>query len=197
MLSPGADQASERATYTAIVASNGCSVASSQSSNWVPIAVALIGLAGVIAAAVISKNSSSQAEPEPVSSAVAFAPESDPAAMPPPPVAITGVLIGRAGSEPFVSEVSTRFSPEEEVAITVRYEAHDEVSNFPVRLSARISSGFGQGVEEQIADVSRPGKSFWTFRFKPKDGWIGSQQFVWIEVDGQKAYSQTINISSR
>lgn len=172
-------------------------MASSRSSNWVPIVVALIGLAGVILAAVISNNSSSQAEPEPVSSTAASVPAPDPAAMPPLSVAITGVLIGKAGSEPFVSEVSTRFSPEEEVAITVRYEANDKVSNFPVRLSARISSGFGQGVEEQIADVSDPGASFWTFRFKPKEGWIGSQQFVWIEVDGQKAYSQTINISSR
>ena len=157
--------------------------------------VALIGLAGVVAAAVISKNSSSQTEPAAMSSAVASVPESGPAAMPPPSVAITGVLIGKAGSEPFVSEVSTRFSPSEEVAITVRYEANDEVSNFPVRLSAHIASGFGNGVLEQSADVSKPGNSFWTFRFKPKDGWIGSEHFVWIRINGRDAYSQQFDVA--
>jgi len=109
-------------------------------------------------------------------------------------VAITGVLIGRTGDQPFVSDVITQFGPKEEMAITVRYAASEEVSNFPVRLSARVFSGMGNGVEEQVSDVSVPGNSFWTFRFKPKDGWISSQQFVSIEVDGRKAYSQAVNI---
>lgn len=124
-------------------------------------------------------------------------PEPGPAAMPSPSVAITGVLIGKAGSDPFVSEVSTRFSPNEEVAITVRYEANDEVSNFPVRLSAQIGSGFGNGVVEQSADVSKPGNSFWTFRFKPKDGWMGSQHFVWIRINGRDTYSQQFNVAEK
>ena len=93
-----------------------------------------------------------------------------------------------------MSEVITQFAPKDEIAITVRYAAGEEVSNFPVRLSARIFSGFGNGVEEQVSDVSRPGNSFWTFRFKPKDGWIG-EQFVSIEVDGHKAYSQVLTIA--
>ena len=170
-------------------------MASSRSSNWVPIVVALTGLAGVIAAAVISKNSSSEAEPTPMSSASSSVPAADPAAKPSPSVAITGVMIGKAGSDPFVSEVSTRFASDEEVAITVRYEANDVVSNFPVRLSARIASGLGNLAVEQSADISRPGNSFWTFRFKPKDGWMGSQHFVWIRINGRDAYSQQFDVA--
>lgn len=171
-------------------------MASSRSSNWVPIVVALIGLAGVIAAAVISRDGTNSPEHR---STAATAAQAEPvsATEQPSPVAITGVLIGRTGDQPFVSDVITQFGPKEEMAITVRYTASEEVSNFPVRLSARVFSGMGNGVEEQVSDVSVPGNSFWTFRFKPKDGWFSSQQFVSIEVDGRKAYSQAVNIKNQ
>lgn len=166
-------------------------MANDRGASWVHIVVAVITVAGGIAVALISKDA--YTEKEAATPAVAAVPQ----AVARSPLAIAGVLIGKAGDQPFVSEVSTQFAPKDEVAITVRYTAAQEVSNFPVRLSARIASGLSNGVAEQVADVSRPGNSFWTFRFKPKDGWIGSQQFVWIEVDGQKEYSQTLNINSQ
>lgn len=170
-------------------------MANDRGANWVHIVVAVITVAGGIAVAFITTNSYPNREAAgPTAEAPAIV-EAAPPAVPFSPVAITGVLIGRAGSEPVVSEVITQFASQDEIAITVRYKAAEQVANFPVRLSARIFSGIGNGVEEQVSDVSRPGDSFWTFRFKPKAGWISSQQFVSIEIDGEKAYSQTLTIN--
>ena len=167
-------------------------MATPKPSVWVPILVALIGVAGVIGAAVISRNATISTDPATVVDTIPREPVRTPA--PPSAVAITGVLIGKAEDEFFVSEALTQFAPRDEVAITVHYTAAAEVSNFPVRLSARVASGIGNGVEEQITDVSKPGDTFWTFRFKPKSGWIGSQHFVWIRINGHDVYSQQFDV---
>lgn len=168
-------------------------MANLRSGTWVRILLALIAGATAISVALISRNVPTASEPKPtIEAAIVEEPGLPPA--PRSPVVITGVLIGRTGDDPFVSEVITQFAPKDEIAITVRYAAGEEVANFPVRLSARVFSGIGNGDEEQISDISRPGESFWTFRFKPKDGWISSQQLVSIEIDGHKAYSQMLTI---
>lgn len=164
-------------------------------ANWVHIVVAVITVAGGIAVALITRDAYTNREVAGPTSEVSGVVEAAPPAVPSSPVAITGILIGKTGLEPFVSEVITQFAPQDEIAITVRYTAAEQVANFPVRLSAQIFSGIGTGVEEQVSDISRPGDSFWTFRFKPEEGWISSQQFVSIEIDGQKAYRQVLTIN--
>lgn len=170
-------------------------MASDNGANWVHVVVALITVEGGITVALISTKAYTQKDgaTQPTEGPSAIEPSSGVIVVP-SPVSITGVLIGKPSDEPFVSSVITQFAPTDEIAITVRYTASEEVSNFPVRLSARVFSGMGNGVEEQVSDVSMPGNSFWTFRFKPKTDWISSQQFVSIEVDGREAYSQTVSI---
>ena len=169
-------------------------MADQRAGTWVPIVVAIIGVVGVIAAALIAKDSLRTKDAPDTAPVMADEAQSAAAVVSQPSVAITGVLIGKAGADPFVSEVITRFASSDEVAITVRYSAKDQVSDFPVRLSASVFSFFGNGAEEQTTDVSRPGNSFWTFRFKPKDGWLGTQQFVSVEINGEKAYGQEISV---
>lgn len=169
-------------------------MASDKGANWVHVVVALITVAGGITVALISTKAYTPKDVATQSTEGPSAIEPSYGVIVPSPVSITGVLIGKPSDEPFVSSVITQFAPTDEIAITVRYTASEEVSNFPVRLSARVFSGMGKGVEEQVSDISMPGKSFWTFRFKPKAGWMSSQQFVSIEVDGREAYSQALSI---
>jgi len=170
-------------------------VARHTKSEHIQIVVALIGLVGVICAALITTFQTDAGKaPEPVSieaNATRMSGSKDLA--PTGPVKITGVIIGKADAEPVVTEALTRFGPRDEVAITVRYQADESVANFPVRISARVMSAMLNGVREATTDVSRAGNSFWTFRFSPDDEWVG-QQFVWIQIDGRDVYGQQFDV---
>lgn len=168
-------------------------------SEYLQIVVALIGLVGVISAALIT-TSQRKADPSKTSPSVNVEPNSgrmsaSEATKPTESIKITGVLIGKAEGEPFVAEALTRFGPRDEVAVTVRYRADERVANFPVRISARIMSAMLNGIRESTTDVSRPGDSFWTFRFNADDEWVG-QQFVSIQINGRGVYSQQFDVTA-
>lgn len=168
-------------------------------NNLIAIWVALIALIGTIGAALISAHynrGSSPATPlvDPPVSELRRAEPIEPIAQASGPLWVTSVLIGKAGSEPFVSEPLTRFSSKDRVSITVRFTASEEVARFPVRLSAQIASGLMGGSIEETTDISKPGETFWTFHFQPKEGWMGFQHFVWIRVNGKEVYSQVFDI---
>ena len=110
-----------------------------------------------------------------------------------PSVVLLAVLIGSARNSQAVNLVRTSFSRTEDIAVTVRYQAGEEVTSFPIRLSIRIGNPmFGDRQYEEVADISMPGRGEHTFVVHPDRAWTQDQQLLEVSLEDAEAYSKMI-----
>lgn len=163
-------------------------------SACIAIAVALIGAAATVYSAYIQRPANASESRESLLSSVPQTVQIAKPVIREAELEITGVQIGSATDELFVSEQRTVFEQNEEIAATIHFRATQRIRNFPVRLTVTFGNPlFGQLKEEQTIDISSPGDGRWTFRFPARERTSGDYLFL-VLVDASRVYTKMIDI---